>query len=74
MKKALNLKVKRNDFDMYLQICSDDQSGWSDVFTEGKDEMAWLKVAFAGVAQKAGNCSCSCLNSVSSGMITSLLK
>ncbi|NOH34613.1 molybdopterin guanine dinucleotide-containing S/N-oxide reductase [Vibrio chagasii] len=43
----------RNDFDVFADMSELIKAGGRDVFTEGKDEMAWLK-GFYDEAQKAG--------------------
>ncbi|KJY74700.1 molybdopterin guanine dinucleotide-containing S/N-oxide reductase [Vibrio nigripulchritudo] len=43
----------RNDFDVFADMAEKLKSGGKDVFTEGKDEMGWLK-SFYETAQKAG--------------------
>jgi len=52
MKKVVDpLFEARSDYDIYLDIA--DKLGIKDQFTEGKDEMDWLRQAY-GVAQKQG--------------------
>ena len=52
MKKVVDpLFEARSDFDIYTEVA--DRLGLKDQFTEGKDEMAWLRQMY-GVAQQQG--------------------
>ncbi|MCG9648158.1 molybdopterin guanine dinucleotide-containing S/N-oxide reductase [Vibrio brasiliensis] len=54
MKKVVEPQGEaRNDFDVFADMSELLKTGGRDVFTEGKDEMDWLK-GFYEVAQKAG--------------------
>jgi trimethylamine-N-oxide reductase (cytochrome c) len=57
----------RSDFDVFADLAEMLKPGGKAVYTEGKDEMAWLK-QFYDVAQKAAAPSVSpCLSSTRSG-------
>jgi len=54
MKKVVEPQGEaRNDFDVFADMSELIKAGGRDVFTEGKDEMAWLK-GFYNAAQKNG--------------------